>query len=127
MTDDPSLLPDLEPVPVPDRFEGLGRDAARTLRQADTIAAGFNPGTRERLHRDAAKDRTGSGLRCRDCRHLYRTGAGNSDFLKCEEAGVRNGRGSWGPDMRGWWPACRLFEPKSGDMRKDANRTAGHV
>jgi hypothetical protein len=112
MSDDPSLFPDLEPVPVRDRFEGLGRAAARTLRQADTITAGFNPGTRERLHADAAKDRRGPGLRCRDCRHLYRTGAGNSDFLKCEEAGVRNSRGSWGPDMRSWWPACRLFEPK---------------
>lgn len=107
-----SLFPYLEPVAIPDRFEGLGRDARRTLRLADLIASGINPGTRLPLHAQAAKERVGAGLRCRDCSHLYRTGAGASDFLKCEEAGVRNSRGSWGPDMRAWWPACRVFEPR---------------
>jgi hypothetical protein len=109
--DEPTLFPDIEPNPVPDRFAGLGKDARQTLRRADLIASGYNPGTREPLHRDAAKGRDGDGLRCRDCRHLYKTGAGNSQFLKCEQAGQRNSRGSWGPDMRTWWPACRLFEP----------------
>jgi len=108
---EPSLFPFLEPVAVPDRLEGMGKDARRTLRNADLIAQGFNPGTRERLHRDAAKDRTGPGLRCRDCKSIYRTGAGNKTFNKCERAGECNSRGSWGPDMRGWWPACRLFAP----------------
>lgn len=114
---EPSLFPDLEPVAVPDRLEGMGRDARRTARQADLIVAGYHPGTRMPLHRDAAKGRTGDGLRCRDCRHLYRTGAGNSDFLKCEQAGICRSRGSWGPDMRGWWPACRAFEPKGKGVR----------
>ncbi|WP_280186093.1 MULTISPECIES: hypothetical protein [Nocardia] len=110
MTD--SLFPDLEPVTIPDRFEGMGHDARRTARQADLIAAGANPATRLPLHRGAATDRSGPGLRCRDCTHLYRTGAGNKDFLKCRQAGTYNSRGSWGPDVRAWWPACRLFESK---------------
>lgn len=106
---EPSLFPDLEPVPVPDRFEGLGKDARRTLRQADQIAAGINPGSLLPLHAEAATGRDGPGLRCRDCRHLYRTGAGNSEFLKCDQVGQRHSRGSWGPDLRAWWPACRDF------------------
>jgi hypothetical protein len=110
---EPSLFPDLEPVPVPDRFEGLGRDAARTVRQADLIVAGINPGTLLPLHAEAAERHGDTGLRCRDCKYLYRTGAGNSSFLKCKQAAIYNGRGSWGPDMRGWWPACRLFEPRA--------------
>ena len=108
---EPSLFPSLEPVAVPDPLEGLGKDARRTLRQAELLAAGYNPGTRLPLHADAGQGRDGAGLRCRDCRFLYRTGAGNSDFLKCEQAGVYRSRGSWGPDMRAWWPACRAFEP----------------
>ncbi|WP_280332081.1 hypothetical protein [Nocardia wallacei] len=112
MTEDPSLFPDLEPTLRPDRFEGLGANARHTLRQAGFITAGINPGTRLRVHTDAAKDRDGPGLRCRDCKHLYKTGAGNSSFLKCRQAGVYNSRGSWGPDMRAWWPACIKFEPK---------------
>lgn len=110
---EPSLFPDLEPMAVPDPRDGLGRDALRTLRQAELIAAGINPGTHRPLHAKAAKGRVGPGLRCRDCRHLYRTAAGNSDFLKCEQAGQRNSRGSWGPDMRGWWPSCIRFEPRA--------------
>ncbi|MCM6777732.1 hypothetical protein NDR87_30035 [Nocardia sp. CDC159] len=110
MTDEPGLFPALEPVP--NRFEGLGKDAQKTLRQADLIAAGLNPGTRLPLHPDAARDRDGPGLRCRHCRYLYRTGAGNSTFLKCEQARVTNSRGSWGPDMRSWWPACTDYQGK---------------
>lgn len=108
---DPSLFPDLEPVTVPDRFAGLGQDARRTLRQADLIAGGYNPGTLLPLHADAAQGRDGAGLRCRGCKFFYRTGAGNSSFNKCEQNGKRHARGAWGPDMRGWWPACRAFEP----------------
>lgn len=111
MSDEPSLFPALQPVSVPDRFEGLGQDARRTLRQTDLIAEGFNPGSYERLHADAAKDRTGPGLRCRDCQHLYRAAAGNRGFWKCDENGPRDSRGNWGPDMRAWWPACRRFDP----------------
>ncbi len=110
---EPSLFPDLEPVTIPDKFAGLGRDARRTIHQADLIAAGYNPGTRLPLHSGAAKDRTGPGLRCRDCKSIYRTGAGNKTFNKCQRAGECNSRGSWGPDMRGWWPACRAFEPRA--------------
>lgn len=120
---DPSLFPDLEPIPTPDRFEGLGQDARRTLRQRDLIASGTNPGTRQPLHRDAATDQTGPGLRCRTCTHLYRTGAGNKTFLKCEQAGTRNRRGHWGPDMRAWWPACRLYEPKAQVEERKKDRT----
>ena len=113
MTD--GLFEEPERVVVPDPFEGKGRDAQKTVRDGLLITQGFNPGTRLRLHRDAATGRTGSGLRCRECVFLYRTGAGNKDFLKCRKAGVWNSRGSWGPDMRGWWPACQLFEEKSDD------------
>lgn len=117
---EPSLFPSFEPVAIPDRFEGLGRDAARTLRQADRIAAGINPGTLLPLHADAAQGRDSAGLRCRDCEYLYRTGAGNSSFLKCRQAAIYNGRGSWGPDMRGWWPACRAFERSKRSGRYDS-------
>lgn len=105
------LFPDLGAGPVPDRLKGLGQDARRTLRQADLIAAGYNPGSRLPVRADAAKDRTGPGLRCRGCRFFYRTGAGNKTFNKCEQIGTRDARGAWGPDMRGWWPACRAFQP----------------
>lgn len=114
-----SLFPDLEPLAVPDRFAGLGQDARRTLRQAELIAAGLNPGTRLPLHADAAKERTAPGLRCRDCRFLYRTGAGNSEFWKCEQNGPRDSPGNWGPDMRGWWPACRSFDAPAREQENE--------
>ncbi len=123
MTD--SLFPDLEPIPPQrDGLESLGRDARRTRNQADLIARRINPGTRLPLHSEAATGRTGDGLRCADCAHLYRTGAGNSEFLKCEQAGVYNSRGSWGPDMRAWWPACNRYEPgeKGGTDHEDHAR-----
>lgn len=112
MTEDPGLFDAPAPARPPDPFEGLGHDARRTLVQLDLIEQGYNPGTRVPLHRDAAKGREGPGLRCLMCVHLYRTGAGNKTFYKCREAGVWNSRGSWGPDIRMWWPACRLFDPK---------------
>lgn len=111
---EPSLFPDLDPGPRP---PALGSDAQRTLRQDGLIARGFNPGIRLRLHPDATTGRTGDGLRCRDCRHLYRTGAGASDFLKCALAGAPRVRGEWGPDFRAWWPACTRFEPNEGASR----------
>jgi hypothetical protein len=106
---DPPLFPDIEPVEIPDPYAGMGRDARRTARQRALITAGYNPGTREPLHRDAATAQTGPGLRCKGCTHLYKTGAGNKTFLKCQQAGTYNSRGSWGPDIRAWWPACRLY------------------
>lgn len=111
--DEPSLFPDLVPVPVADGYEGLGHDARRTRRQHEILAEGYNPGTRIPLHPEAAAaERVGPGLRCKGCAHLYKTGAGNKAFLKCEQAGTYNSRGSMGPDMRAWWPACRLYEAK---------------
>jgi hypothetical protein len=109
-----TLFPDLEPVPVVDPLAGLGQDARRTLRQAELIAAGVNPGTRLPLHEKAAHGRDGDGLRCRDCTSFYRAAAGNHSFNKCEQNGPRHDRGNWGPDVRGWWPACRAFEPGEG-------------
>lgn len=110
---EPGLF-DVEPVPVEDPYEGMGQDAKRTAKNLELIAAGINPGTRMRLHRDAASDRDGEGLRCRDCKHLFRkTGHFQGAFLKCEQTIIREDVRSTGPDMRGWWPACSMFEAES--------------
>lgn len=112
----PSLFPELvaEPAPAGDGGEYLGKDARRTRRQLEVLATGYNPGSGVRLHTEAAAGRSGPGLRCGGCVHLYRTGAGNKNFLKCEEA-RGTGHGSWGPDMRRWWPACVLYSPADPD------------
>ena len=117
---EPTLFPDLEPIPAPaDPLEGLGRDARATIRKDELIRRGINPGTRLPLHARAAKGRDGDGLRCGTCTHLYRAEAGNKRFLKCEQAGVYNARHSWGPDMRAWWPACHRYTPTEGDSMTD--------
>ncbi|WP_143546562.1 hypothetical protein [Rhodococcus sp. 06-418-5] len=112
---EPGLF-DVDPaavVPVEDRYAGMGHDAKRTAKNLELIAAGMNPGTRMRLHRDAAENRDGEGLRCRDCAHLYsKTGDFQGSFLKCKKAAIRIDVQSTGPDMRSWWPACSLFEAK---------------
>lgn len=113
MTDDqPSLFPELVPVTPPpgDGNEYLGKDARRTRRQLARLEEGFHPGSGVRLHPDAAKGRTGPGLRCGGCAHLFPTGAGNKNFLKCTES-RGTGHGASGPDMRRWWPACALYSP----------------
>lgn len=112
---EPGLFDEPARIEVPDPFAGMGRDARRTARQRESLAGGVHPGTRLPLHHAAAPfdDRAAEGARCKGCARLYRTGAGNKDFLKCEAAGTHNSRGSWGPpDIRAWWPACRLYEPK---------------
>jgi hypothetical protein len=109
-----SLFPDLEPAePEPDPYKGMGRDARRTAKNLERIAAGTHPGTHMPLHTDAATERTGPGLRCRDCAHLYRkVGHYEGAFLKCDMTRIRSDVQSTGPDMRSWWPACTRFTPK---------------
>lgn len=107
------LFDEPEPVVAVDPYAGMGRDAKRTAKQLESIAAGIHPGTHMRLHPEAAAGKTGDGLRCRDCDHLYRkTGHFQGAFLKCEVTCIRNDVQSTGPDMRGWWPACSAFKPK---------------
>lgn len=95
--------------PTPDQLESLGKDARATLRNARLIETGTNPGTRLPLHNNAATGRTGDGLRCSGCQHLYTKHVHDSRFLKCNQTSVRHDVQADGPDMRAWWPACTRF------------------
>ncbi len=107
-----SLFPELAPIERDDPYAGMGQDARRTARYLATFNNGIHPATRRLLHADAAEPtKTGPGLRCRDCKHLWRkVGHFQGNFLKCEMTGIRRDVWSSGRDMRAWWPACRLFE-----------------
>ena len=110
---EPGLFDAPAPTVDPDRYAGLNADAKRTAQQRDMIGAGQNPGTHMPIHAKAATGKTGTGLRCRDCAHLYRkTGHFQGAFLKCDKTSIRSDVHSTGPDMRAWWPACTLFDPR---------------
>jgi hypothetical protein len=94
-----------------DRYAGLGKDARRTERARELLAAGIHPLTRLPLHVNAAPpDRVSPGLRCRDCSHRYLANNPHGDYWKCDQAAHQGG--SEASDCRGWWSACRLFEQR---------------
>jgi hypothetical protein len=101
---------DADPTPPPDRFAGLGADAARTLRQHDRMVAGWHPVTGTPLHPAAppVDDRAAAGPRCGSCAKMWQKYAGGGGpWWKCT---VVAGDHEYGPDMRRWWPACTLYE-----------------
>ena len=105
----------------------LGRDARRTLRQAEAIRRGYHPlGVALRtylpLHPDAPRgeDRKAPGPRCGSCVHRViplRDVAGT--YPKCNYGGDwRHATGGPGTDCRAWWPACHHYTPKEEGTRK---------
>ena len=131
--------PRLVPVPAPRRDGGaavgpvplfdlpdaperpLGRDARRTLRQAEAIRRGYHPlGVALRiylpLHADAPRgeDRKAPGPRCGSCVHRViplREVAGQ--YPKCNFGGdLRRATGGPGTDCRAWWPACHSYQAR---------------
>lgn len=119
-TAEPAGLFDVDPgwraAPAPaDPASGLSAGRRLTLRQARDLEAGRHPLTRGPLHPDAAPagDRESAGARCGTCR-FRRAGT----YPKCwhgwsGQQGEAPPRLSHGPatDVRGWWPACRDYEP----------------
>lgn len=108
---------DAEPYLVPQaagtQGEQMSADRHRTVRQALDLAKGIHPLTGGRLHPDAApaEDRKAAGLRCGTCR--FRRPADR--WPKCWwPEGSRPLRITHGPatDVRGWWPACRDYQPR---------------
>jgi len=113
----PIALFDVPGAPV----KPLGRDARRTLRQAQEIQRGFHPlGVALRiflpLHPDAPRgdDRQAPGPRCVSCVHRVlpiRETAGT--YPKCNFGGdLRRATAGPGTDCRKWWPACQDYEFK---------------
>ncbi|MFB4312900.1 hypothetical protein [Actinomadura sp. 21ATH] len=109
-------LPQLKHAPPPP--EDLSPDRRRTIRQADTLAAGNHPiglilRRRVQLHEDAAPatDRKAEGLRCGGCRFREIASRPIRSYGKCTRAGSSYSAAS---DNRAWWPACVHFEPKDG-------------
>lgn len=113
MSNDETLF-ECTPARDPGRFDGLGKDARKTLRQAEFIEAGVHPATLLNLHEDASRIREGGGPRCGSCAHLWaKTGHFEGSFLKCTQTRTRPDVNATGPDMRAWWPACVSYQPSN--------------
>lgn len=127
------LPPDATITPEP--VEKLSADRRRTIRQAQTIAAGRHP-LGGRLHEQAAPadDRDAPGRRCGNCwyRRLTYTN-GNRQWPKCfvdqenptdaqpYPVSLRLTRGA-ATDVRRWWPACTQHTYGEPGLSADAAR-----
>lgn len=112
----------VEPIVHPNLGDELSADRRRTLRQAEALTRGRHPlglalGFPLSLHAEAAPadDRSAPGRRCGDCRFREVLGYHSRSYPKCTFGGTDRGlprvtHGS-GTDVRGWWPACRDYEP----------------
>ena len=101
-------------------------------RQADRIRSGIHPLSLSgrsvlRLHVDASWDpdhRTGPGPRCGGCAHRRQIGGHSRDYPKCLAGAVLGESDtalatvypyasmSEATDVRAWWPACTLYQPR---------------
>jgi hypothetical protein len=122
-------------MPEPDPYAGLSADRRRTLRQAETIAAGRHPLTGEPLHEEAAPadDRKAPGRRCGNCWHRTPALWHQRTHIKCgftgemgadEVAATAPPRVTHGAatDLRDWWPACPEHEYGDTQLSPDAAR-----
>jgi hypothetical protein len=115
----PEGLFDIDPAQIPPEPPKLTADQRRVQRQAETLAAGYHPVTKLKLHEEAAPagDRKAEGRRCGNCRFRMVLGYRNKSFAKCLNPGgmgadeidvigppyVTHGAAT---DVRRWWPAC---------------------
>lgn len=100
MSEQTSLFPDLAPVEQPEPPPRLSPDRRRTARQRDAIAAGVHPLTGLPLNPAAGT--------CGSCAHRYL----RDRYPKCDAN--NGGYETRGPatDVRAWWPACPLHQPR---------------
>jgi hypothetical protein len=135
MTDALFEVPDgarVEPGPT------LSPDRRRTLRRAETLAAGYHPITGLRLHDQAAPadDRKAPGRRCGNCRfraELLADGYKGRRVPKCLNPGSRSAAEieTLGPpyishsaatDVPKWLPGCRDHSYGDPGVSEDAAR-----
>lgn len=114
---DVPLFPGYEPTDPEPADTNLSAGRRRTLRQAETIAAGRHPQGTKILHADADRTRTrtsGSSrktpLTCGSC--LFRATADGSWYPKCVHPVWGNTSHSEASDNRAWWPACTAYRPR---------------
>lgn len=112
MTD---ALFDITPTPKPAPPLKLTGDRRRVERQDEAIAHRYHPlavalQIQLRVHPDAPgnpRNREAPGPRCGSC--CYRE---PGQFPKCTFSQKRITHGP-GTDVRGWWPACTDYQPRS--------------
>jgi hypothetical protein len=125
---EPAGLFDLDPAQIVPAPAKLTPDQRRVQRQAETLAAGYHPLTKLKLHEDAAPagDRNAEGRRCGGCRFRLALPYHNKSYAKCLNPGsmgadevdrygppfVTHGAGT---DVKAWWPGCR--DHSYGDRR----------
>jgi len=106
-------LPDgAQITPPPAEVESMTRGQRRRLLVAKRIAAGVHPLGYVALHADAARDRDGQGLRCGACRWRQREEYHGRMYPKCQFGDGIRVSACESSDIRGWWPACRDYEPQ---------------
>lgn len=117
MADQIPGLFDLPPgaVVTPPEPEPLTHGQRRARLIAQRITAGLHPLGYVGLHREAARARTGPGLRCGSCRFRQREQHHNRVYPKCQHGGGIRVTGCEASDIRAWWPACRDYEPKENE------------
>lgn len=102
-------------VPTPEPAEKLSATRKLTRRQQAQLAAGVHPLMRGPLHPDAApaEPRDAPGLRCGGCKWRV----GYRGYPKCGHPQTPASRGP-ATDVKAFWSACPLFEPRSDQERQ---------
>lgn len=123
-----TLFDGYEPPPAPEPEPTLSADQRRTKRQAEDIAAGIHPLTRQRIHPLASRYRDASAPKrdpftCGSCYFREVVTWRNRSYAKCifpnPLAGAdapasqiyNRASHSAASDVRAWWPACRDYSP----------------
>lgn len=124
------LFEGYDPPPPPASSDpGPSADRRRTLRQAETIAAGRHPLTKGPLHELADLDATsadGQSLpyRCGSCyfRQITDNPFVAGKYPKCFRHGAPISGGA-ATDVRAWWPACEHYSAGDPRLSPDAARS----
>ncbi len=121
-----------------DLIAELSADRRRTMRQAQDVANGIHPLTREPIHPLASRHRDADAPKadpftCGSCRFREVLRYRGKGYPKCvnpgdmsAEAYERHGPAtvshSAATDVRAWWPACRDYSPGDSGLSPDAAR-----
>lgn len=132
------LFSGFEPPPVEEPEPGLSADRRRTLRQAEDIARGIHPLTRDTVHllsdiNPQPTDAKNLPYRCGSCRWRVVASYHNRSYPKCAFPGTYSAEDyerfdpprvshSAASDVRAWWPACRDYTPGDNQLSPDAAR-----
>ncbi|MFD3594301.1 hypothetical protein ACFWU5_16380 [Nocardia sp. NPDC058640] len=91
--------------------EDLSRGEKRQRLVERRIRDGIHPLGYIGLHKEAARESEGGGLRCGTCRHREVARYHSRSYPKCwinDGARATHGESS---DIRAWWPACTDYQP----------------